>query len=162
MAIKECNVAIGVRVVLNEKFEPKCIGDENLLQEDIIYITQEKAYNTLVNDEIKYYVHIGGGSHTQSGTAALDELDLEFPYDVSDMLERGRNVGKVMRHNQPRNHSNVFITRKSGDIEKVYYQDGYFQRGTTGMNWLRIGDILGWVYQEDLKKIIEESTTKLA
>lgn len=162
MAIKPYNVAIGVRVKFNNKFEPKCIGDENLLHEDILYITQERVSNMYVNEEIKYYVYIGGGSHTQSGTAFLDELDLEFPYDVSDMIKERESMKDILRKSVPDNHSNVFILNTHGEIEKCYYSDGYFQRGTTGMNFLTLRDINGWLYQKDLVSLLVNKTEKIA
>ena len=76
MAIKSDNVALGVRVKLNEKFKAKCLGDEYLIeQEEIIFISEAHIYN----DQIGQYAMIRGGSLINSGYAYLDQLDLEFP-----------------------------------------------------------------------------------
>ncbi len=76
--IKTNQVAVGVRVVLNSTFEINSLSDKYLACEPVLYIAQEKAYN----DERGEYVFIRGGSHTNSGTAYLSQLDLEFP--ISD------------------------------------------------------------------------------
>lgn len=73
--IKENQVASGVRVKLNESFKAKCLGDEYLMQEPILFIAESKAYN----DSIGSYVFIKGGSLINSGTAYLHQLYLEFP-----------------------------------------------------------------------------------
>lgn len=75
MAIKSNNVALGVRVKLNENFKPKCLGDEYLMEEQVIFISEAHVYN----EEKGQYVRIRGGSLTNSGYAYLDQLDLEFP-----------------------------------------------------------------------------------
>jgi hypothetical protein len=77
MAIKKNEIARGVRVKFNEKFEPKCLGDEYLECEDVIFIAEGRVYN----DSIGEYIHLHGGSGTNSGYAYLHQLDLEFPYD---------------------------------------------------------------------------------
>ena len=77
MAIKKNEIAQGVRVKLNSLFKPKCLGDEYLKCEDVIHIADQHVYN----DQIGDYVHLRGGSNTNSGYAYLDQLDLEFPYD---------------------------------------------------------------------------------
>lgn len=154
MSIKNYNVAIGVRVKLNDKFEEKCLGDKYLIeQEDTYFINSEKP----MNDQRGEYVHITGGSHMNSGYAYLDQLDLEFPYDVSDKIENDKETAKRFRQDQPEDNSTVFILTKSGEIEKCYYKDGYFQIGKTGMNWMTIRDIYGWVYQKDLLTFIKSS-----
>jgi hypothetical protein len=77
MAIKKFEVAKGVRVVLNEKFSVKCLGDEYLQCEKVIFIDSGHVYN----DSNGEYVHLKGGSKTNSGYAYLDQIDLEFPYE---------------------------------------------------------------------------------
>lgn len=158
MAIKYYNVAVGVRVKLNENFEEKCLGDKYLReQEDTYFINSEKPFN----DELGEYVFITGGSHTTSGRVYLNEIDLEFPYDISDKIENDKDTAKKFRQDQPENHSTVFILTKSGEIEKCYYNDGYFEMGKTGMNWMTLRDIYGWVYQKDLLKFINETNEKM-
>lgn len=73
--IKSNQIALGVRVKLNENFEVKCLGDTYLKEEPIIFISESKAYN----DQRGEYVMIKGGSLINSGYAYLDQLDLEFP-----------------------------------------------------------------------------------
>ena len=77
MAIRKKEVALGVRVVLNDNWETKCLGDQYLQDEKVLYISDGKVYNDQKGD----YVHIGGGSHTNGGYAYLDQLDLEFDYN---------------------------------------------------------------------------------
>jgi hypothetical protein len=77
MAIKKNEIARGVRVKFNENFEPKCLGDEYLECEDVIFIAESHVYN----DSKGEWVYLSGGSGTNSGYAYLDQLDLEFPYD---------------------------------------------------------------------------------
>jgi len=77
MAIKKNEVAKGVRVKLNSNFTPKCLGDEYLQCEQVIYIAEGHTYNDQKGD----YVNLNGGSRTNSGYAYLDQLDLEFPYE---------------------------------------------------------------------------------
>lgn len=72
--IKKSQIAYGVRVVLNDNFEPKCLGDTYLVDEPVLFISEEKAYND-TNGE---YVILRGGSLTNSGYAYLDQLDLAF------------------------------------------------------------------------------------
>lgn len=74
--IKQSQVAYGVRVKLNDKFEIKSLSDKYLKeQESVLFID----YNGIMNDTRGYYVYVKGGSLTNSGIAYLDELDLEFP-----------------------------------------------------------------------------------
>jgi hypothetical protein len=77
MAIKKSEIARGVRVKLNSLFEVKCLGDEYLQCEEVIFIADQHVYN----DQKGEYVNLCGGSRTNSGYAYLDQLDLEFPYD---------------------------------------------------------------------------------
>ena len=72
--IKLNRIAYGVRVKLNENFVEKCLGDKYLKDEKVLFIRDEKPYN----DDRGYYVHVTGGSLTNSGYAYLNELDLEF------------------------------------------------------------------------------------
>lgn len=76
MAVKIQEVALGVRVVFNNKWKEKCLGDAYLKQEKVLYISEKKTFN----DQRGEYVHIRGGSGTNSGYAYLDELDLEFDW----------------------------------------------------------------------------------
>lgn len=76
MAIKKSEIAVGVRVVLNENWEEKCLGDKYLKDEKVLYISEEAPYH----DAKGWYVMISGGSHTNSGYAYLDQLDLEFDW----------------------------------------------------------------------------------
>ena len=82
--IKKNQVALHVRVKLNDKFKPKCLGEKYLIKDEVIYISDQHVYN----DSVGEYVHIGGYSKTKiegesiyinSGYAYLDQLDLEFP-----------------------------------------------------------------------------------
>jgi len=81
--IKSTNVAIGVRVKLNENFKEKCLGDQFLKQEKVLFIREHKPYN----DPQGEYVHVTGGSLTNSGYAYLNELDLEFPVPDRPLYE---------------------------------------------------------------------------
>ena len=93
--IKENQIASAVRVKLNESFKAKCLGDEYLMQEPVLFIAEAKAYN----DSIGPYVFIKGGSLTNSGTAYLHQLDLEFPmpetplytWDEMDAINKSKN-----------------------------------------------------------------------
>lgn len=73
--IKKNQVAKDVRVKLNSNFVINSLSDKYLACEPILYIADPHIYNSLEKD----YVFIRGGSHTNSGIAFLDELDLEFP-----------------------------------------------------------------------------------
>lgn len=74
--MKRNQVAKDVRVKLNEKWEPRCLGDNYLkFEESVIFISDGHIYNDVIGE----YVFIKGGSLTTSGYAYLDELDLEFP-----------------------------------------------------------------------------------
>ena len=84
MAIRKSQVARHVRVKLNENFQIKCLGDEYLVKDKVIYIADEHVYN----DQIGEYVHIkgytlpenhGDSVYSNNGYAYLDQLDLEFP-----------------------------------------------------------------------------------
>lgn len=76
MAIKRDEVALGVKVVLNDEFQDKCIGDAYLKTEKVIYISDASIYN----DSKGQYIHLRGGSHTNGGYAYLNEIDLEFDW----------------------------------------------------------------------------------
>lgn len=73
--IKLNQIARGVRVKLNSNFEINSLSDKYLACEPILYIEESHTYNDRKGD----YIFIKGGSHTNSGIAYLDELDLEFP-----------------------------------------------------------------------------------
>lgn len=68
-------VARHVRVKLNSNFEIKSLSDKYLACELVLFISDSHIYN----DTKGKYIFISGGSHTNSGVAYLDELDLEFP-----------------------------------------------------------------------------------
>ena len=92
MAIKKSEIAIGVRVVLNDKWEQKCLGDKYLQDEKVLYISSERPYNDVKGD----YVHIGGGSHTNSGYANLDQLDLEHDWRTIIPQKEAYKEGSLM------------------------------------------------------------------
>lgn len=73
--MKTNQVAYGVRVKLKDNFEKKCLGDNYLAEEQVLFISEGHVYN----DQRGEYVMIKGGSLTNSGYAYLDELELEFP-----------------------------------------------------------------------------------
>ena len=73
--MKSNQVAKDVRVKLNSNFQINSLSDKYLACEPIIFIAESHIYN----DQIGQYVFIKGGSLTNSGTAYLSELDLEFP-----------------------------------------------------------------------------------
>lgn len=82
--IRKSQVALHVRVKLNEKFEAKCLGEKYLVNDKIIFIADQHVYN----DSIGEYVHLKGFTEPEkddeplyinSGYAYLDQLDLEFP-----------------------------------------------------------------------------------
>ena len=82
--IKKSQVALHVRVKLNENFEPKCLGEEYLVKDKIIFIADNHIYNDSIGD----YVHLKGMTNPEldnepifmsSGYAYLNQLDLEFP-----------------------------------------------------------------------------------
>jgi hypothetical protein len=81
--VKENQVAYGVRVVLNDLFEPKCKGDEYLRAEPVLFID----YHGLQNDAKGPYVFIKGGSQTTSGYVYLDQIDLAYPVSDKPMYQ---------------------------------------------------------------------------
>lgn len=76
MAIKKNQVARGVRVKLNNLFEEKCLGDQYLSQEEVLFIKDEKIYFDTYGGD---FVYIEGGILINTGYAYLNQLDLEFP-----------------------------------------------------------------------------------
>ena len=84
MAIKKNEIAKGVRVKLNSEFIEKCLGDQYLKEEPVIYIREQHVYNDTKGD----YVNLTGGSLINSGYAYLNELDLEFPFSQDIPLYR--------------------------------------------------------------------------
>jgi hypothetical protein len=80
--MKKNQVALHVRVKFNETFEPKCLGEEYLIKNEIIYICDNYIYNDAFGGD---YVHLKGYSipddegYINSGYAYLTQLDLEFP-----------------------------------------------------------------------------------
>jgi hypothetical protein len=77
MAIKKSQVALHVRVKLNEKFKAKSMSDEYLMKDKVLFIKENSVYNDIKGE----YVFVG--SMFNSGIAYLDQLDLEFP--ISDI-----------------------------------------------------------------------------
>lgn len=75
MAVKKNQVASGVRVKLNDKFETHSLSHEYLKQEKVIFISDGHIYNDPFGD----YVFVKGGSLINAGIAHLTEIDLEFP-----------------------------------------------------------------------------------
>lgn len=75
MGIQAKHIAYGVRVKLNSQFVEKCLGDKYLKDEPVLFISDTKPYNDVKGE----YVHITGGSLTNSGYTYLNELDLEYP-----------------------------------------------------------------------------------
>ena len=73
--IKLNQVARGVRVKLNSTFEIKSLSDKYLACEPIVFIAEGHIQNDIKGE----YVFIKGGSLTNSATAYLSELELEFP-----------------------------------------------------------------------------------
>lgn len=82
--MKKSQVALHVRVKLNDKFSPKCIGEKYLIKDEVIFISDNHIYN----DQLGEYVHLKSysipkdneeGIYINSGYAYLDQLDLEFP-----------------------------------------------------------------------------------
>lgn len=61
----------------------------------------------------------------------------------------------IHKVNLPQNHSVVFVEFESGEIDKCYYEDGYFKVGSTGMNWSNGSNIVKWYYQKQLKEIFD-------
>ena len=85
MSIKQDQVARGVRVKFNKKFEPKSLGEESLIKDKIVFISDYMIYN----DSVGHYVNLrgytpnknGGAIYVNSGYAYLDEIDLKFPIE---------------------------------------------------------------------------------
>jgi len=82
--IRKSQVALHVRVLLNENFKPKCLGEEYLVKDKIIYISDQAIYN----DEIGDYVHISS-TNFNGGYAYLNQLDLEFPIEIKNKPKVG-------------------------------------------------------------------------
>lgn len=84
--MKKSQVALHVRVKFNEKFKPKCLGEEYLAKDEIIFICDNHIYN----DSIGEYIHVKGytepkpgeGTFVNNGYAYLNQLDLEFPISI--------------------------------------------------------------------------------
>ena len=74
--VKPNQLARGVRVKLNDTFEINSLSDKYLACEPILYVSDSHIYNDSYKGD---FVYISGGSHTNTGTAYLSELDLEFP-----------------------------------------------------------------------------------
>lgn len=74
--VRKSQVALHVRVKLNDKFNPKSIAEEYLVKSDVIYIAQEHVFNDSVGD---YVLLSSTAPLFGSGSAYLTEIDLEFP-----------------------------------------------------------------------------------
>lgn len=84
--IRKSQVALHVRVKFNSLFEPKCLGEQYIIKDNIIFITDNNVYY----DSIGEYVHLKGYTaptnendpiYINSGYAYLNQLDLEFPIE---------------------------------------------------------------------------------
>lgn len=81
--IKKSQVALHVRVKLNDEFKPKCPGEEYLIKDRVIFIADNHVYNDLIGE----YVHLKGYTDKDdeesifmnAGYAYLNQLELEFP-----------------------------------------------------------------------------------
>lgn len=81
--MKSTQVALHVRVKFNDNFKPKCLGEEYLIKDSVIWIADNHIYNDSIGD----YVHLkgyteskeNGGVYINSGYAYLNQLELEFP-----------------------------------------------------------------------------------
>lgn len=147
MTIKRNEIARGVRVKLNSNFIPKCLGDEYLQCEEVIFIAEEKPYNDQKGD----YVFLRGGSGINSGYAYLDQLDLEFPY--SDNVRH-----PVYYRNDIRPMKKEFIgfTRFFDGGVPVFFGDG----GGSEFRFILKDQKEAWeIYSKRLKITIEEITS---
>lgn len=88
--MKNTEVARNVRVKLNSNFKGKSLADEYIKDEPIIFIAENHIYN----DQIGQYVFIKGGSMTNSTTAYLTELDLEFQIAEKPLYD-WQNMSKI-------------------------------------------------------------------
>ena len=77
-------IAKDVRIVLNDNFEPRNLGEEYLIKDPIKWIADGHIYN----DEIGEYVRIKGYTKSEDGAvfinngiAYLSQIDLEFPIE---------------------------------------------------------------------------------
>ncbi len=77
MSIRKSQVALHVRVKLNENWKPKSLSDEYLQQDKVIFIKGTEIYN----DTQGTYIFVGSMFNT--GTVYLNQIDLEFP--ISDI-----------------------------------------------------------------------------
>jgi hypothetical protein len=84
--IKPSQIARDVRIKFNENFQPKCLSEQYLIKDEIIFIADKDIYN----DSIGEYVLLKGytikkdddgdeGVYINSGYAYLNQIDLEFP-----------------------------------------------------------------------------------
>ena len=82
--IKHSQIALHVRVKFNEQFQPKCLGEQYLVKDEVIFIADGRVYI----DSIGEYIHLKGYTepkeddepfYINSGYAYLNEIDLEFP-----------------------------------------------------------------------------------
>lgn len=81
--MKNTEVARNVRVRLNSNFKVSSLADEHILNEPVIFIAENHTYN----DSIGEYVFIKGGSMTNSTTAYLTKLNLEFPIGENPLYD---------------------------------------------------------------------------
>ncbi len=74
--VRPSQVALHVRVKLNDKFQPRSLAEEYLVKSDVIYIAQEHIFNDVIGE----YVYLSSKEpYFGSGIAFLDQIDLEFP-----------------------------------------------------------------------------------
>ncbi len=76
MPIKKEQVALHVRVKLNETFQVNSLADKYLKEEEWLFISDGHLYNDVHGG---YYVHVHGASGCNSGDAYLSELELQYP-----------------------------------------------------------------------------------
>jgi hypothetical protein len=113
MAIRKSEVARGVRVVLNDQFVEKCLGDKYLKEEKYIYL----ADRSINNDTLGDYVHLHGGSGTTSGYAYLNQLDLEFPYQQPNELPYPAPLQKFKGFSRMYNNNTVWFYDDDKGVE---------------------------------------------
>ena len=83
--IKKEQVALHVRVKFNDNFEPKSLGEKYLVNDDVIYISDNHIFNNEKGDYVRlngYTKNVYNEIYTNSGYAYLNEIDLEFPIDL--------------------------------------------------------------------------------
>lgn len=155
--VKKNRIAYGVRVKLNDNFEKKCLGDDYLVDEPVLFISQEKCYN----DEKGDYVHLRGGSLTTSGYAYLDQIDLEFEVPENPLyVLYPENKEDIPLGMNPRSDANLLPP------QYTYQPEPYFSgRGNHSVNQLEdllenykeYGHQQGLIKQTLIQKIYKEN-----